>query len=107
MDRYATGRENEASLSFAPVLLCSARKLRVKPLYSLKKHLHLRQCSRIVVSGLGTMRIRLPAHLAALACADIPGAVVCLTKAPPDGLQLVQRTLSNFGLFCGVHDLKF
>ena len=61
------------------ICLLPARKLCVKPLDSLKKHLHFSYRTRVVLSGLGAARVRLAAHFALLACANILGPVVSLS----------------------------
>ena len=72
------------------IRLFTARKLCVKPLDSLKKHLHFCHRTRVVLRRLGAARIRLPAHLALLARANILGPVVSLSQALAERFEFLQ-----------------
>ena len=61
------------------IRLLTTRKLCVKPLDSLKKHLRFCYRTRVVLSRLGAARFRLPARLALLARANVLGPIVSLS----------------------------
>ena len=66
--------------------LLTARELRIKALDSLEKRLRFCHCSRVVLRGFDTARVRLPAQLTLLSCANILGPAVSLSEPPTNGL---------------------
>lgn len=72
-------------------------ELGLDPLHGVQQRLPFRQGSRVVPRRLRAARIRLSANLARLAGAEILGAVVSVSQAPGDGLELIHGLAHDFG----------
>ena len=74
----------------------AAMKLRLHPLHGVPYHLRFCFCSCVVLRRPCASGIRLSAHLARLARANLFGAIVSFPEAPRDGFELFNGLALDF-----------